>query len=277
MSVRPRIGITLGDVAGIGPEIVTKALASRKLDKRFEYEIIGDVHTKHRRDAADWIVEGARRCLRGELAALVTAPVSKELVAPWPGQTELLAHIAKTRRFAMMLVGGPLRVSLVTIHEPLRRVPSKITRRRIREVIVLTRDFCRRIGIRRPRIAVTGLNPHAGEGGLIGDEERRIIAPAIKGTGATGPWPADTLFHKAYHGAFDAVVAMYHDQGLAPLKMIAFDTGVNLTLGLPFVRTSPDHGTAPDIAGKGIARPDSMIAAINLAARLAASTRKSRV
>ena len=277
MSVRPRIGITLGDVAGIGPEIVTKALASRKLDKRFEYEIIGDVHTKHRRDAADWIVEGARRCLRGELAALVTAPVSKELVAPWPGQTELLAHIAKTRRFAMMLVGGPLRVSLVTIHEPLRRVPSKITRRRIREVIVLTRDFCRRIGIRRPRLAVTGLNPHAGEGGLIGDEERRIIAPAIKGTGATGPWPADTLFHKAYHGAFDAVVAMYHDQGLAPLKMIAFDTGVNLTLGLPFVRTSPDHGTAPDIAGKGIARPDSMIAAINLAARLAASTRKSRV
>jgi len=277
MSVRPRIGITLGDVAGIGPEIVTKALASRKLDKRFDYEIIGDVHTKHRRDAADWIVEGARRCLRGELAALVTAPVSKELVAPWPGQTELLAHIAKTRRFAMMLVGGPLRVSLVTIHEPLRRVPSKITRRRIREVIVLTRDFCRRIGIRRPRIAVTGLNPHAGEGGLIGDEERRIIAPAIKGTGATGPWPADTLFHKAYHGAFDAVVAMYHDQGLAPLKMIAFDTGVNLTLGLPFVRTSPDHGTAPDIAGKGIARPDSMIAAINLAARLAASTRKSRV
>jgi 4-hydroxythreonine-4-phosphate dehydrogenase len=119
------------------------------------------------------------------------------------------------------------------------------------------------------------LNPHAGEGGLLGDEERRIIAPAMKGTGATGPWPADTLFHKAYHGAFDAVVAMYHDQGLVPLKMIAFETGVNLTLGLPFVRTSPDHGTARDIVGKGIARPDSMIAAINLAARLAATSPKS--
>jgi 4-hydroxythreonine-4-phosphate dehydrogenase len=269
MSARARIGITLGDVAGIGPEIVAKALASGKLDKRFDYEIIGAARTKRRRDAKNWIVEGAQRCLCGELAALVTAPVSKELVAPWPGQTELLAHLAKTRRFAMMLVGGPLRVSLVTIHEPLRRVPSKITRRRIREVVALTRDFCRRIGIKRPRIGVAGLNPHAGEGGLIGDEERRIIGPAIKGTGASGPWPADTLFHKAYHGEFDAVVAMYHDQGLAPLKMIAFDTGVNLTLGLQFIRTSPDHGTAPDIAGKGIARPDSMIGAVNLAARLA--------
>ena len=275
--MKRKIGITLGDIAGIGPEIVAKALASGKLDKRFDYDIIGNPRTRRRADAGNWVVEGARRCLRGELAALITAPVSKELVAPWPGQTELLAHVAKAKRFAMMLVGGELRVSLVTIHEPLRRVPSKITRRRIRDVIALTRDFCRRIGINRPRIGVAGLNPHAGEGGLLGDEERRIIAPAIKGTGATGPWPADTLFHKAYHGAFDAVVAMYHDQGLAPLKMIAFDTGVNLTLGLPFVRTSPDHGTARDIAGKGIARPDSMIAAVNLAARLAASTRKSRV
>jgi 4-hydroxythreonine-4-phosphate dehydrogenase len=169
----------------------------------------------------------------------------------------------------MMLVGGPLRVALVTIHEPLARVPKLITGRRIREVIELTEDFCRRLGIRHPRIGVAGLNPHAGEGGRIGDEERRIIAPAVRRTRATGPWPADTLFHKAYRGEFDAVVAMYHDQGLAPLKMIAFDTGVNLTLGLPIIRTSPDHGTARDIAGKGIARPDSMIAAINLAAQLA--------
>ena len=273
--MKRKIGITLGDVAGIGPEIVAKALASGMLDKRFDYDIIGNPRTRRRADAANWVVEGAQRCLRGELAALVTAPVSKELVAPWPGQTELLAHVAKAKRFAMMLVGGQLRVSLVTIHEPLRRVPSKITRRRIREVIALTHDFCRRIGINRPRIGVAGLNPHAGEGGLLGDEERRIIAPAMKGTGATGPWPADTLFHKAYHGAFDAVVAMYHDQGLVPLKMIAFETGVNLTLGLPFVRTSPDHGTARDIVGKGIARPDSMIAAINLAARLAATSPKS--
>jgi len=269
MSARPRIGITLGDVAGIGPEIVTKALASPQLDSHFDYEIIGNPQTPHRTDAKKWVEEGARRCLRGELAAMVTAPVTKELVAPFPGQTELLAHVARRKKFAMMLVGGPLRVALVTIHEPLRRVPRLLTVRRIRNVIELTDDFCRRLGIRHPRIGVCGLNPHAGEGGLLGDEERRIIAPAVRGTRATGPLPADTLFHRHYNGEFDAVVAMYHDQGLAPLKMIAFDSGVNLTLGLPFVRTSPDHGTAPDIVGKGIAKPDSLIAAINLAAQLA--------
>lgn len=264
-----RIGITLGDVAGIGPEIVTKALASRQLDPRFDYEVIGTPNTKRAADAADWIASGVKRCLAGDLVALVTAPVNKKIVAPWPGQTELLASLSKTGKFAMMLVGGPLRVALVTTHAPLRAVPKLITGRRIRDVIELTEDFCRRIGIKRPRIGVAGLNPHAGEGGMFGDEERRIIAPAIKRTRAVGPLPADTLFHKAYRGEFDAVVAMYHDQGLVPLKMIAFDTGVNLTLGLPFVRTSPDHGTAYDIAGKNLARPDSMIAAINLAARLA--------
>ena len=270
MPTRPRIGITLGDVAGIGPEIVAKALRSGKLDKSFDYEVIGNARTKRRQDAYDWLVVGAQRCLWGDLAALVTAPVTKELVAPFPGQTELLADIAGTKNFAMMLVGGPLRVALVTIHKPLARVPGLITGRRIRNVINLTEDFCHRLGIKRPRIGVAGLNPHAGEGGLLGTEERRIIAPAIKRTRATGPWPADTLFHKAYRGEFDAVVAMYHDQGLAPLKMVAFDTGVNLTLGLPFVRTSPDHGTACDIVGKGIAKPDSMTAAINLAAKLSA-------
>jgi 4-hydroxythreonine-4-phosphate dehydrogenase len=258
MSSRPRIGITLGDPAGIGPEIVAKALASRKLDRRFDYEVVG---------AGRQAVEtGAKRCLTGELAGLVTGPITKRLVAPFPGQTELLAHLAGTKKFAMMLVGGPLRVALVTIHAPLRDVPGLITGRRIREVIELTEEFCRRIGIKRPRIGVAGLNPHAGEGGLLGDEERRIIAPAVKRARAVGPLPADTLFHKHYRGEFDAVVAMYHDQGLPPLKMIAFDTGVNITLGLPFVRTSPDHGTARDIAGQGIARPDSLIAAINLAA-----------
>jgi 4-hydroxythreonine-4-phosphate dehydrogenase len=152
-------------------------------------------------------------------------------------------------------------------------VPRLLSTKRIAEVIELSHDACKRFGIRRPKIGVAGLNPHAGEGGLLGYEEQRIIAPAIrsakrKGINVTGPWPADTLFHKAYCGDFDAVVAMYHDQGLAPLKMIAFDSGVNLTLGLPFVRTSPDHGTAFDIAGKGIANPASMIAAINLAAQL---------
>ena len=276
---RRRIGITLGDVAGIGPEIVAKALASRKLDRRFDYEVIGNARTRRRADAADWIIQGAKRCLAGELAALVTAPISKQLLRDagyrFEGHTELLAHVARTKRFAMMLVGGPLRVSLATIHVPLAKVPRLLSKQRIIEVIELSHDVCKRFGIRRPKIGVAGLNPHAGEGGLLGHEEQRIIAPAVrraarKGINAIGPLPADTLFHKAYHGEFDAVVAMYHDQGLAPLKMIAFDTGVNLTLGLPFVRTSPDHGTAFDIAGKGIAKPDSMIAAINLAAQLAA-------
>jgi len=259
--MRRRIGITLGDPAGIGPEVVAKALASGKLDRRFDYEVLGAGRRA--------IETGARRCLAGELAGLVTGPITKKLVAPWPGQTELLAHLAGTKKFAMLLAGDQLRVALVTTHAPLREVAGLITGRKIVEVVTLTRDFCRRIGIRRPRIAVTGLNPHAGEGGLLGSEERRIIAPAAKRARATGPLPADTVFYRALHGEFDAVVAMYHDQGLAPFKLLAFDNGVNVTLGLPFVRTSPDHGTAPDIAGKGIARPAGMIAAINLAAELA--------
>ncbi len=273
MGAPRRIGITLGDPAGIGPEIVAKALASGRLDPQFAYEPIGDPRTKHRADAAHWIVEGASRCLRGELAALVTAPISKPVLREagyrYPGQTEMLADLARVKKFAMLLVGGPLRVALVTTHLPLREVAAQITTRRIVEVIELTQAFCRQLGIARPKIGVAALNPHAGDGGLFGTEEKRLIQPAIKRTRATGPWPADTLFHKAYHGEFDAVVAMYHDQGLPPLKMIAFDSGVNVTLGLPFVRTSPDHGTAYDIAGKGVARPDSLIAAINLAAELA--------
>ena len=276
--MKPRIAITLGDVAGIGPEIVAKALASGRIPRQFDYEIIGNARTRRRADAADWVVSGARRCLSGELAALVTGPISKTLLLEagydFPGQTELLAHLARAKRYAMMLVGGPLRVALVTIHVPLAKVAGLISAARIRQVIELTHHGCRRLGVARPRIGVAGRNPHAGEGGLFGDEEKRIIAPAIRraarqGIAASGPWPADTLFYQAYRGEFDAVVAMYHDQGLAPLKMIAFDAGVNLTLGLPLVRTSPDHGTARDIAGKGVARPDSMIAAINLAAQLA--------
>ncbi|HVM62019.1 MAG TPA: 4-hydroxythreonine-4-phosphate dehydrogenase PdxA [Verrucomicrobiae bacterium] len=279
MPNRPRIGITLGDPAGIGPEVVAKALKSGRLDRRFDYEVIGNPRTKRRADAVDWVVAGAKRCLKGELAALATAPITKELLhqAGYPafvGQTELLAHLSRTKRFAMMLAGGPLRVALVTIHEPLRKVPKLIRPGKIVDVIELSNEICRRLGIRRPRIAVAGLNPHAGEGGLLGDEDRRVIAPAVKraarrGIVVSGPHSADTLFYRAAHGQFDAVVAMYHDQGLGPLKLIAFDNGVNLTLGLPFVRTSPDHGTAPDIAGKGIARPGGMIAAINMAAKLA--------
>jgi 4-hydroxythreonine-4-phosphate dehydrogenase len=252
-----RIGITLGDPAGIGPEVVRKALASGQLDSRIGYEIVPGLEI------------GAKRCLTGELAALVTGPITKKMVAPWPGQTEYLAHLSRTKKFAMLLAADKLRVALVTTHAPLREVPGLITGRKIVDTVELTRQFCRQLGIRNPRIAVTGLNPHAGEGGLFGTEERRIIAPAVKRARAIGPGPADTVFYRAVHGEFDAVVAMYHDQGLAPFKLLAFDNGVNVTLGLPFIRTSPDHGTAPDIAGKGIARPDGMIAAINLAARLA--------
>jgi 4-hydroxythreonine-4-phosphate dehydrogenase len=211
---------------------------------------------------------------------MVTGPITKNLIQQagyaFAGQTELLAHCAQSERFAMMLAGGPLRVALVTTHLPLARVADAITTRKIRDTIELSADLCRQLGIPTPRIGVAGLNPHAGEGGLLGCEEERVIRPAVQecngaGIDASGPWPADTLFYRAYHGGYDAVVAMYHDQGLAPLKMIAFDSGVNLTLGLPFVRTSPDHGTAHDIAGQDKARPDSMIAAINLAAKLVAA------
>ena len=281
MPNRPRIGITLGDPAGIetGGRGQGIKIGPGQL-RHFDYEVIGNPTHKRRADAADWAVEGAKRCLAGgrNLAALATAPITKELLHragyPFTGQTELLANLSHTRRFAMMLAGGPLRVALVTTHAPLRNVAKLITGRKIVEVIELSNQICRRFGVRRPRIAVAGLNPHAGEGGLLGDEERRIIGPAVKraarrGIAVSGPYSADTLFYRAAHGEFDAVVAMYHDQGLAPFKLIAFDNGVNLTLGLPFVRTSPDHGTAPDIAGKGIARPDGMITAINMAAQLA--------
>ena len=214
----------------------------------------------------------------GEIHAIVTAPVNKEALAAagvqHSGHTEILAQLTDTRDFAMLLMGRQLRVIHVTTHVALRRVPDLVTRERVLRTIRLAQRTLEDLGRPRGRIAVAGLNPHAGEEGLFGDEEQRAIIPAVEaaradGLDVTGPLPADTLFSRARGGEFDIVVAMYHDQGLCPLKMIAFDTGVNLTLGLPFVRTSPDHGTAYDIAGKGIAKPDSMIAAINLAAQLA--------
>ncbi len=224
-------------------------------------------------------VTGATQlALDGFVDAIVTAPISKEAIraagSPFPGHTEMLAALTKAKRHAMMLVGGPLRVSLATIHVPLAQVPSLITARGIRTVIELTWEAVRLFGLRRPRIAVCGLNPHAGEAGLMGDEERRVIAPAVramakKGVPVSGPYPADTIFHRAARGEFAAVVAMYHDQGLGPLKTLAFDTGVNLTLGLPIIRTSVDHGTAFDIAGKGVASAESLLAAVELAATMA--------
>ena len=236
------------------------------------------------RAALAWLKDGAERCLRGETGALVTAPVSKEAIiraghANFVGQTEFLSLLAGTNRTVMMLLGCDdrqrwLRVALATIHVPLKDVAARLKRENIELAIERAAGACRDLGLPRAKIAVCGLNPHAGEGGEIGDEEITTVAPAVqaaraRGLDAHGPFAADTLFHQVFRGDYDAVVAMYHDQGLVPLKMIGFDSGVNWTLGLPFIRTSPDHGTAYDIAGKGIANPGSMIAAIRLAKQLA--------
>ena len=240
------------------------------------------------RAAIAWLRDGAERCLRRELDALVTAPVNKEAIVRagqknFVGQTEFLSELAGAKRTAMMLLGHDeknrwLRVALATIHISIKSVPKKLTAERLTLAIELAAQACRDLGLPRARVAVCGLNPHAGEGGQFGDEEIRIIAPTIAnerkhGLDVVGPLSGDTVFHYALQGDFDAIVAMYHDQGLAPLKAVAFDTGVNWTLGLPFIRTSPDHGTAYDIAGKGIANPSSMIAAIRLAKQLARNKR----
>ena len=236
------------------------------------------------RAAIAWLRGGAERCLRGELDALVTAPVNKEAIVraghkKFVGQTEFLSDLAKAKRTAMMLLGTDehgrwLRVALATIHISIKSVPRKLTAEKIMLAIELAAQACRDLGLARAKIAVCGLNPHAGEGGEFGDEEIKTITPTVlaakkRGVDVVGPLSGDTVFYYALRGDFDAVVAMYHDQGLAPLKAVAFDTGVNWTLGLPFIRTSPDHGTAYDIAGKGIANPSSMIAAIRLAKQLA--------
>ncbi len=233
--------------------------------------------------AVAWLQHGAELCLRGEASALVTAPVNKEAIirageTSFVGQTELLSKMAKTDRTAMMLLGCDdrnrwLRVALATIHVPIRDVANRLTREKIELAIELASNACRDLGLPRAKVAVCGLNPHAGEGGKIGEEEITTITPAVeamqqRGFDVHGPFAADALFYYVFRGDYDAVVAMYHDQGLVPLKMIGFEHGVNWTLGLPFIRTSPDHGTAYDIAGKGVASPSSMIAAIQLAKQL---------
>ncbi len=229
------------------------------------------------RACASYIKKAVDLALDKTVDAIVTAPVSKEALKmggmKWPGHTEMLAELTATRDFAMMLAGGPLRVILVTIHTALSSVPKMITREAVLRTIRLAKGACDMLGIGAPRIGVAGLNPHAGEAGMFGSEEIAEIIPAVEeanreGIPASGPFPPDTIFHRAFFGDFDIIVCMYHDQGLIPLKMIAFDTGVNVTVGLPIIRTSPDHGTAYDIAWKGIARPTSMIEAIRLAADL---------
>ena len=298
-----RIGITLGDQAGIGPEVVRDALSCGKLSTEAQYSIIGpkvdcslgQPTTKTARAAFDALEEATQLALGGELDAVVTAPINKarmhEIGFKFPGQTEFFAERCGTRNFAMLLTGGKLTVALVTVHLPLREAIAILQTEEIVRVGLLLHDFLRARGIDKPRIAVAGLNPHAGESGALGREEIELIEPAVEqlqskiqnprnAAGATseaglskskisGPFSPDTIFHHAANGDWDAVLCMYHDQGLIPLKLHAFHEGVNVTLGLPFPRTSPDHGTAFEIAGKNIARPDSMIAAISLAVQLA--------
>jgi 4-hydroxythreonine-4-phosphate dehydrogenase len=226
-----------------------------------------------------YICEAARLCIAGEVKAMATGPINKESMNGaghnFPGHTELLAQLTGTDQVVMMLAGERLRVTLVTIHEALSRVPSLVTFQRVLDTIRITDRALARFFCPTPRIAVLALNPHCGEGGLFGSEEREIIAPAVaaaraEGIDAVGPLSADTLFHFALSGAYDAVVCMYHDQGLIPLKMIHFDDGVNVTLGLPIIRTSVDHGTAYDLAGTGRASAESMKAALVMAAQMAA-------
>jgi len=224
-----------------------------------------------------YIKKAVEFALSKHVDSIVTAPISKEALKmagfKWPGHTEMLADLTNTKDYAMMLIGGSLRVILVTIHTALKNVPDLITKSKVLKTIRLAKKACDMLNIRNPRIAVAGLNPHAGEAGIFGNEEIKKIIPAVKAAikeriPVSGPYPPDTIFHKAYKGDVDIVVCMYHDQGLIPLKMIAFDKGVNVTIGLPFIRTSPDHGTAYDIAWKGMANPLSMIEAIKVAAML---------
>jgi 4-hydroxythreonine-4-phosphate dehydrogenase len=320
-----KLAITMGDPAGVGPEIIVKAFYCTEIRDFCTPIVIGDASVieevlhliklpvklriinspdeskpalgsielidmeiikkfkKNRPTAqgghasASYIKKAVELALDRQVDGIVTAPISKDTLRmagfKWPGHTEMLADLTKTEDYAMMLVGEPLRVILVTIHTALKNVPDLITKDRVLKTIHLAKKACDMLEIKNPRIAAAGLNPHAGEAGIFGDEEIKKIIPAIKeaiteGIPVSGPYPPDTIFHKAYKGDVDIIVCMYHDQGLIPLKMIAFDKGVNVTVGLPFVRTSPDHGTAYDIAWKGIANPSSMIEAIKVAARL---------
>ncbi len=286
MSARPRVAISLGDPRGIGAEIVHKALADARVQAALEPLVFGDPAARFAGDRACGqealarVEASARAVMAGAAEALCTAPLSKHrvcLASPgFVGHTEYLAALTGAR-VAMMLAGPRLRVVLATNHLALTDVPRKLSREQISFVTSLAaRELRERFGIERPRIAVCGLNPHAGDGGIFGDEEARIIEPAIAdaralGIDAQGPLAADGLFPRAAAGAYDAVVALYHDQGLIPAKLLDFRQTVNVTLGLPWPRTSPDHGTADDLFGQDKADPEPMISALLLAARLAAS------
>jgi 4-hydroxythreonine-4-phosphate dehydrogenase len=286
--MKPRVAITAGDPAGIGPEIAARAAADPSVLNVCEPIIYGasngqsfapgQLSADAGRSAYDAIVRAVEDAQQKKMDAIATAPINKEALRlaglPWNGHTDLLAHLTGTRDVAMMFYSDALRVVLATVHIALADVPRALTKASLEATIDLTARELPRFGIAKARIAVAGLNPHAGEHGLFGREEETIMMPAIeacraRGIDVAGPFPADTVFVRARRGEFDVVVACYHDQGLIPVKLVAFGQAVNVTLGLPIVRTSVDHGTAFDIAGKGVADPQSMIAAVLLAARLA--------
>ncbi len=302
------VALTCGDPAGIGPEIVAKALCALTPAERaalrprlvgdarvFAAAGVGDLDLEgveaagsfdparepaHRPSAASGAAAAAallraiELALAGEVELIVTAPVSKEALRlaghPWPGQTEALIERSGAARGMMLFAGGGLRVALATRHVPLAQVALRLRAEEIlADLRLLASSLRQDLGVPAPRLAVAGVNPHAGEGGLLGAEEQTVLEPALaaaRGEGllVTGPLPADTLFPRLRAGEFDAALAMYHDQGLVPVKLLSFGRGVNMTLGLPFVRTSPDHGTAYDIAGKGIASASSLLEAIRL-------------
>jgi 4-hydroxythreonine-4-phosphate dehydrogenase len=290
---RPVIAITAGDPAGIGPEIAVKASQDPRVvavcrpviygphtPSALDAFPVGLVDAGAGRAAYDAIVLATADALAARVAAVVTAPINKAAFAaagyPWRGHTDLLAHLCGSPDVAMMFWSDRLRVVLATVHIPLREVPTAVSREKVLDVLRLAWRSLPAFGLARPRLGVAGLNPHAGEDGLMGTEDREALAPAVaaaraEGIDASGPFPADTIFVRAVRGEFDAVIAGYHDQGLIPVKLVAFGRAVNVTLGLPILRTSVDHGTAFDIARKGIADEGSLVEAILLAARLAAS------
>jgi len=289
----PRIAITQGDPSGIGPEISEKAAADPRVLAACAPVLYGpshpasfrpgDLSAEAGRAAFETIQRAVRDAQAGVVAAIATAPVNKEALAlaglRWRGHTDMLAELTGARRVAMMFYSDRLRVVLATIHVPIAEVPGLLTGALLNDVIALTASELPRFGFARPRLALAGLNPHAGEHGVIGCEDQTVLEPAVRasrsaGVEIVGPLPADTVFVRAMRGEFDAVIACYHDQGLIPVKLVAFGQAVNVTLGLPIIRTSVDHGTAFDIAGKGIADPESMVQAILLAAKLAADTRR---
>lgn len=323
----PLIGISAGDEAGVGPEIIIKTLAKKRLpkarfliygsqtvfdatsaalkiklparqiqslqqvDQRTRIHLLNcpqnkikkvvpgktTVHTA--RNAFGYITDAANDALSGKIDAIVTAPIAKFSMKRAginiPGHTDYLAELSNTKNYAMMFIGGGMKVVLASIHTSLQSVPGLITRKNIREKSLLIDKTLKQLfKLKKPSIALCGLNPHAGEEGMLGSEEKKTLIPVIKqlrqrGINLVGPYPSDTIFNRAIAGEFDAVLAMYHDQGMIPIKLLAFDTAVNITIGLPFIRTSPDHGTAFNIAGKGTASPNSFTAALNLAIDLA--------